>query len=157
MKIVLIILLVLVIMLIAFGLSEQYADKFDLYNNLKMFLNQFKLNLNFKQDKILDFLNKVKSKKQFKIFITAFENYVKTGVVDLHELKVVDSEEINELTDIIQNVGKLDLSSENKQLEMFIERVDIRLNKAKEDKQKLCPMIIKLSLLFAIGLAILLI
>ena len=44
MKWLLIIVLVFVIMIIAYSLSEQYKDKYDFYLNLKNFLNQFKIN-----------------------------------------------------------------------------------------------------------------
>ena len=73
MKWILIIILIFIIMLIAHAVSEQYKEKFNFYENLKTFLNQFKINIAFKQEKIIDFLEKTKSKKQF--------NLLKSGVV----------------------------------------------------------------------------
>ena len=61
------------------------------------------------------------------------------------------------LNDIVKNIGKYDAKNEVQQLDTFLLTVDTRLSKALEDKNKLCPMIIKLALLFAIGLSILLI
>ncbi len=157
MKWILIVVLICVIMLIAHSLSEQYKEKYDFYNNLKMFLNQFKLNLSFRQEKIIDFLEKVKAKKQFNLFINSYKNYLKTNNLDFSEIKILDHEEKNQMETIVTNIGKLDAKNEINQIETFIVEIDEKLSKAQNDKNKLCPMILKLSLLFAIGLAVILI
>jgi len=144
-------------MLIAHSISEQYKDKYDFYNNLKLFLNQFKINISFRQEKINDFLNKTKAKKQFNLFINFYKNYLKTNELDLSQIKILNDEEKNDLENIIKNIGKYDTENEIKQLDNFLLTVDMKLDSAMQDKNKLCPMILKLSLLFAIGLAILLI
>ncbi len=143
-------------MLIAYGLSEQYKERFDFYQNLKLFLNQFKLNLSFKQEKIGEFLEHNQSKKQFKIFIEEYQNYLKSGEINLSKIKALDSEDIPVLQDIVKNIGSFDAKNEVEQLNTFLLTVDTRLSEAEKNKTKLCPMIIKLSLLFAVGLAILL-
>ena len=157
MKWILIGVLIAIVMLIAYAVSEQYKEKFDFYNNLKTFLNQFKLNLAFKQEKIIDFLNKIKSKKQFNIFIKEYKNYLKNNNINFSEIKILDAEEKSQLENIIKNIGKMDAQNEIHQLETFIIEIDEKLKKAEQDKTKFCPMIIKLSLLFAIGLAVILI
>lgn len=157
MKILLIIILIFVIMLIAYSYSEQYKDKFDFYNNLKNFLMQFKINISFKQAKINEFLDKLKPKKHFKIFIELYKKYLLTGELRLQEITLLEADEIKELEEIIKGLGSYDLSTEMAQLENFILIIDKKLEQAEKDKNKLCPMILKLSLLFAVGLAILLI
>lgn len=157
MKWILIISLISVIMLIAYSVSEQYRDKADFYNNLKLFLSQLRLNVSFKQDKILDFLDKTKCKKYFSLFIEDYKVYLKTNKISFDNIKILDDDERSELVEIIKSLGKHDVKNELGQIGAFINNIDIKLNKAEEDKKKLCPMIIKLSLLFAIGLAILLI
>jgi len=157
MKWLLICILIGVIMIIAHSVSKKYKEKFDFYQNLKKFLNQFKLNLNFKQEKIINFLEKINSKKQFNIFIKEYKNYLKTNEFNLNEIKILTLEEKNQLENIIKNIGKLDIQNEINQLENFILEIDEKLNQAQNDKNKLCPMILKLSLLFAVGLAIILI
>ena len=72
-------------------------------------------------------------------------------------MKVLEDEDKVILNDIVKNIGKYDAKNEVQQLDTFLLTVDTRLSKALEDKNKLCPMIIKLALLFAIGLSILLI
>ena len=144
-------------MLISYSVSEQYKDKYDFYNNLRLFLQQFKINLSFRQEKVNEFLNNLKPKKQFKDFVDCYKSYLQTGELDLGNLKLFDSEEIKELESIIKNVGSYDVSNEINQLNSFLATIEIKLKKAQEDKNKLCPMILKLSLLFSIGLAILLI
>lgn len=157
MKWFLICILIVVVMLIAYSVSEQYKEKFDFYYNLKNFLNQFKLNLNFKQEKIITFIEKIKSKKQFSIFLKEYKNFLKTNEFNLNEIKILTQEEKIQLEEIIKNIGQLDIENEKNQLENFIYEIDKKLVQAKESKDKLCPMIIKLSLLFSIGLAIILI
>ncbi len=149
--------LICVIMLIAFALTEQYKDKFDFYNNLKIFLNQFKINLSFKQEKVNEFLSKTECKKQFKIFIDEYKNYLKTDNLSFEKIKILEQNERLQLENIVKCIGKYNAQSEIEQLDSFILDIDEKLKKANEDKTKLCPLIIKLSLLFAIGLAILLI
>lgn len=157
MKWVLIAILICIIMLIAHAVSEQYKEKFDFYDNLKLFLNQFKINLSFKQEKIIDFLEKIKSKKQFNIFVNSYKQFLATNKLDLDNIKILEPDEKKQLEMIVKNIGFMDAKSEIEQLETFILLVDEKRKKAELDKNKLCPMIIKLSLLFAIGVAILLI
>ena len=156
-KWILIIVLIAVIMLIAYSVSEQIRDKYDFFNNLKQFLNQFKINVAFRQEKINEFLQKSNSKKQFKVFVDEYSNFLKTGELCLEKIKVLEEDDKQILQDIVKNIGKYDAKNEISQMESFLLTVDEKLAKANEDKNKLCPMIIKLSLLFAIGLAILLI
>ena len=157
MKWFLIVVLIFVVMLIAHSISEQYKEKYDFYVNLRNFLNEFKLNLSFKQEKILDFLNKIKPKKQFSNFVSSYKEYLKTDKLNLSEIKILDEEEKGQLETIITNIGRMNATNEINQIETFIALIDDKLKKAEADKNKLCPMILKLSLLFAIALSILLI
>ncbi len=144
-------------MLIARAFSEQYKDRYDFFYNLKSFLNHLRLNISFKQDKISNFLMKTEAKKQFKSFINSYQNYLKTNILSFDEIVVLEDSDKVILADIIKNVGKFDVKNEINQLDNFALIVDEKLEKAKADKEKLCPMILKLSLLFAIGLSIVLI
>lgn len=144
-------------MLIAYSVSEQIKEKFDFYTNLKAFLQKFKINISFKREKILDFLNGVKAKKQFMMFIGAYKQYLNNNSFKLDEIKILDAEEKQQLEMIVKGIGNLDVTNEKEQLESFMLDIDIKLKKAEQDKNQLCPMILKLSLLFAVGLAILLI
>ena len=157
MKIALIVLLVFMIMLIARKVSEQYKDKYDFYCNLHNFLCQFKINLSFKQEKIIEFLNNLTPRKQFKLFIDDYKEYLKTENLNFENLTFLDSEELLILEDIIKNIGKHDVKTEMGQLDSFIENINNKKMQSEQDKNKICPMIIKLSFLFAIGLVILLI
>ncbi len=157
MKWFLIFVLISTIMLIAYALSNQYRDRLDFYTNLTEFLRRFKLNISFKQDKVEQFLNDTKPRKHFKQFILSYKNYLTTGKLDLNAISVLSDEEKNELNEVIKNMGRYDANNEIKQTEQFIAEMDIKRKKAEEDKNKLCPLIIKLSLLFAIGLSIILV
>lgn len=157
MKLILIIVLICVIMLIAYAVSEQYKEKFDFYSNLKAFLQQFKINISFRQEKIADFIKSIKAKKQFNIFLSAYMKYLKTGSLDIQNITILSDDERTQLTTIVNSLGGLDAKNELCQLDAFLIEIDEKLKKAESDKTKFCPMILKLSLLFAIGLSILLI
>jgi len=157
MKWFLVIVLICVIMLIAHAVSQQYKDKFDFYYNLNNFLNQFKMNVSFKKEEIEDFLNNLNYKKQFKILINRYKDYLTTNNLNFDDLDLLESEEKVTLSEILKSLGKYDAENEINQVNNFILLINEKLNKAKEEKQKLCPMILKLSLLFAIGVAIILI
>ena len=155
MKLFLIVSLVCVIMVIAKSLSAQYRDKYDFYYNLNHFLTNFKLNLGFRQCKISEFLKTIKSRKDFKVFIESYQTYLETSKLDLSEIKNMEDEEKKELEEIITSIGKLNLEGEINQINTFITSVETRLKQAEDNKNKICPMTLKLSFLFAIGLAIL--
>lgn len=157
MKIALIVLLVFMIMLIARALSEQYKEKHDFYENLYNFLCQFKINLSFKQEKILEFLDNLTPKKQFKLFIDDYKGYLQNSDLNLDNLIFLEREEKDILKDLIYDIGKHDIKTEIEQLNGFILTIETKKNQTEQDKNKICPLILKLSLLFAIGLAILLI
>ncbi len=157
MKWFLIFVLISTIMLIAYSVSNQYRDRLDFYVNLTKFLKKFQLNISFKQDKVMQFLDETKPKKQFKLFVLSYQNYLKTGKLDLSQISVLSDEEKGELNNIIKNIGRFDANNEIKQLDQFIMEIESKRAAAEQDKNKLCPLIIKLSLLFAIGLSILLV
>ena len=144
-------------MLIARAVSEQYKDKYVFYCNLKDFLNRFKLNLSFKQETINDFLDKTKPQKHFKLFIAEYKRYLKESKMDFSLIKILSEEEKLQLENLVKSIGNMDVKNEICQIDSFLLEVDIQLKQAELNKQKLCPMILKLSLLFGIGLAILLI
>lgn len=157
MKIVLIMILIFTIMLIAKAISEQYKDKFDFYDNLFNFLCQFKINLSFKQEKLTEFLSNVTAKKQFKLFIEDYKNYLNGNELNFENLTFLETEERQNLRTIILDIGKNDAKTEIEQLNGFIALIETKKNQTEQDKNKICPLIIKLSLLFSIGLSILLI
>ena len=157
MKIFLIIVLIFLIMLIATAVSQQYRDKYDFYLNLKNLLLKFKMNVTFKKEKILNFLNQQNGKKEFKLFIEDYKEYLTTNKINLENIKLLDADEKTTLMSILKQLGNYDTENEIQQLQNFINVIEEKLLKAKEETQKLCPMIIKLSLLFAIGLAIILV
>jgi len=157
MKWFLIIVLIVVIMIIAKAVSDQYREKYDFYYNLKIFFEKFKINLSFKQEKLNDFLNEMKFKKNFNIFIQSYKEFLHTNQLNLSNIKILDEEEKNQLDFYLKNIGKHDTNGELLQLDSFLSEINQKVKKCEQDKNKLCPMILKLSLLFAIGVGIILI
>ena len=144
-------------MIISTSISVQYKERYNFFNQLKLFFQQFKLNVSFKQEKIETFLKSFKAEKQFALFINSYQNFLKGEELNLSSIKILEESEKQELIEAIKNIGNYNTKSEIEQLDLYIELANVRLNKAKEAKQRICPLIIKLSLLFALALAILLI
>ena len=144
-------------MVIATSVSRQYKEKFEFYDSLKIFLEKYKINVSFQQTKLNDMLILEKSNRYFDLFILEFKEFLRNGELHLEHIKILDNEEIDELDRIVKHLGIYDIKNELAQIDNFILTIDTKLKKAEQDKKKLCPMIIKLSLLFAIGVAILLI
>lgn len=157
MRIILIIVFILIIMIIALSVSKQYIEKTKFYNRLKIFLEELKVNMSFKQAKLKECLSLHEESKTFRQFIMAYKEYLDTGMLNFDNIKILNNEEIEELINIISSIGRFDVKNEILQLDSFIAKVNTRLNNANEEQKKICPMIIKLSLLFAIGIVILLI
>ncbi|MBR2969639.1 MAG: hypothetical protein IKC49_01120 [Clostridia bacterium] len=157
MKWILIISLIIIIMLIAISISRQYNEKFIFYTNLKIFLEQFRINISFRQKKINEFLSDVKSNKVFVQFIECYQEYLDSGEINVHRIKILDKDELVDIEMIIKGIGRYDVKNEIMQIDTFLHIVADRLERATKEKEKLGPLIIKLSLLFSLALAILLI
>ena len=115
-----------------------------------------KINLSFKQDKINEFLSNVNAKKHYKLFIEDYKEYLQTEKLSFQNLTFLEEEEKLILEDLIKSIGNHDVKTEMGQLDSFIETINIKKQQTEADKNKICPLIIKLSLLFAVGLAIIL-
>ena len=76
-------------MLIAKSLSDQYIEKYNFYFNLKNFFNQFKVNLSFKKNKVFEFLNSIKAKREFAKFKKEYIQFLSTGELNLDNIKVL--------------------------------------------------------------------
>ena len=158
MKYILLIVLVAVIMLISQGVCNQYRERYALFEALNEFLRQMRLNLSFQKQKIKEILNRAQIRKTSKVIYTSYLNYLETGTsIDLSFVKVFDQTEQEQITRMLLSLGKNDTFGELQQLNVHEEYLKDKLQTAKEERDKRCPLITKLSLLFAIGLAILLI
>ena len=75
--------------------------------------------------------------------------------LDLDFVKVLDDTEREQLTNMLRSLGKNDTSGELKQLDAYDIYLKDKMDRTKAERDKYCPLITKLSFLFAIGLAIL--
>lgn len=156
MKYLLMIALIGVIMLVAQGLTRQYKDRYALYGSFGEFFRQMRLNLNFQKQKIKEILNQATIKKTNKDIYVAYLNYLDQGTpLDISFVKILDETEQQQLTSMLLSLGKNDTSGELKQLDAYDIYLKDKIDATRRDKDKYCPLITKLSFLFAIGLAIL--
>lgn len=158
MKYILIVCLMAVIMLISQGICRQYRERFALYNGLNDFFRQMRLNLSFQKQKIKQILTQTTLKRNNKEIYSAYYKYLdKAEPLNLNFVRILDETEQEQLTSMLLSLGKNDASGELKQLEAYDMYLQDKIQSAKQEKDKYCPLITKLSLLGAIGLAILLI
>ncbi len=156
MKIILLIALVAVIMTVAQGLSKQYRDRYNIYEAINEFFRQMRLNLGFQKQKIKEILNMASIKKTHKDIYLAYLNYLEEGKeLNLNFLRVLDDREREYIANMLLSLGKNDTSGEIRQLEAYQIYLQDKISSTKAERDKYCPLITKLSFLFAIGLAIL--
>ena len=143
-------------MIVAQGVCIQYRDKHALLEALGDFFRQMQLNLNFQKQKIKEILNQATIRKVNKDIYIAYYNYLDKGEkLDISFANILDDTEQEQITNMLLSLGKNDTTGELKQLESYEMYLRDRIENARRDKDKYCPLITKLSFLFAVGLAIL--
>ena len=156
MKYILMLALIGVIMLIAQGVCKQYRDRCALFEAFGEFFRQMRLNLSFQKQKINEILNQTSLKKVNTEIYTAYLKYLEQGqVIDISFVRILDDYEQEQITKMLCSLGKNDTSGELKQLDAFDIYLKDKIERSRLEMEKHCPLITKLSLLFAIGLAIL--
>jgi AAA+ ATPase superfamily predicted ATPase len=156
MKYILMLALIGVIMAVARGLCKQYRDRYSIFEALNDFFRQMRLNLGFQKQKIKQILNQATIKKTNKDIYIAYLNYLDKGqALDLSFVRVLDELEQQQITNMLLSLGKNDTAGELKQLDAYDIYLQDKISVTKSDRDKYCPLITKLSFLFAIGLAIL--
>ena len=156
MKYLLMFALIGVIMLVAQGVCRQYRERYAIYESLNDFFRQMRLNLSFQKQRINQILNQTTLKRVNKDVFIAYLNYLDKGdKLELDFVKVLDATERVQIVDMLRSLGKNDTYGELKQLDAYDIYLKDKMDKTKAEMDKYCPLITKLSLLFAIGLAIL--
>jgi Icc-related predicted phosphoesterase len=145
-----------VIMLIAQGVCRQYRERCALFEALGEFFRQMRLNLSFQKQKIKEILNQATLKKTNKDIYISYLNYLEHGdIIDISFVRILEDDEQEQITKMLCSLGKNDTSGELKQLDAYDIYLKDKIERSRLEKEKNCPLITKLSLLFAIGLAIL--
>lgn len=156
MKYILMLALIGVIMLVAQGISKQYKDRYLMFEALGDFFRQMRLNLTFQKQKIKEILNQATLRKTNKDIYIAYLNYLEKGTpLDLAFVSVLDDMEEEQITKMLLSLGKNDTAGEIKQLDAYDIYLRDKIETTRREKEKYCPLITKLSFLFAVGLAIL--
>jgi len=156
MKYVLMFALIGVIMVVAQGVCKQYKERCILFEALGEFFRQMQLNLNFQKQKIKEILNQATLKRSNKeIYITYLDYLEKGTTINLNHITLLDNAEQEQVTRMLHSLGKNDTAGELKQLESYEIYLKDKIENARREKEKYCPIITKLSFLFALGLVIL--
>ncbi|MBQ7797716.1 MAG: hypothetical protein IJ371_01180 [Clostridia bacterium] len=156
MKYILMLCLIGVIMIVAQGVCRQYRERYALFEALGEFFRQMRLNLSFQKQKIKEILNQATIKKTNKDIYMAYLGYLEKGTpLDLSFVRILDDIEGEQITNMLRSLGKNDTGGELKQLDAYDIYLKDKIDATRREKDKYCPLITKLSFLFAIGLAIL--
>lgn len=156
MKYLLMIAFVVIVMLIAQGVCRQYRERCYVFEGIDDFFTQMRLNLSFQKQKIREILEKASIKRNCKEIYTIYLQYLDSGqAIDLSPIKILEQDEQEQITNMLKSLGKSNVESEIKQLEVYKEYLKTQIEQCRAERNKYCPIITKLSLLFAIGLVIL--
>ena len=154
-KISLLLILVVMIMLIALGVVKQYKDRHNIFLELSMLLNEYELNIGFKKEKLKKIVSNFKATGDTKQILHIYlDNFNNTNNINLDSVKILQSDERSYLISMFKKLGTSDYENEKLQLLNFKAYIKDKLMESKEKKNKLCPLIIKLTFLFALGVAI---
>lgn len=156
MKYLLMLALIGVIMTISQGVCRQYRERYALFAGLGDFFRQMRLNLSFQKQKIKQIINQSTLKRNSQEIYTTYLRYLEKGdKIDIGFVRVLDDKEQEQITNMLYSLGKNDVSGEIKQLEAYDIYLKDKIERTRIERDKYCPLITKLSFLFAIGLAIL--
>jgi len=154
-KLALLIVLIIMIMMIALGVVKQYRQRHSLFLELSIFLNEYELNIGFKKEKIKDIILNFNATGEFKLILNNYlENFNDTNNLNFDNIKILQADEKSYLISMFKKLGTSDYENEKLQLVTFKSYIEEKVLSCKEKQNKLCPIIIKLSFLFALGVAI---
>lgn len=156
MKYLLMVAFVVVVMIVAQGVCRQYKERCVLFESVNDFFRQMQLNLSFQKQKIKEILEKTSIKKNNREIYTIYLEYLTSGkTLDLSGIKILNEAEQEQISGMLLSLGKNNTESEIKQLEVYEKYLQDKIQSSKQEKEKYCPLIIKLSFLFSVGLVIL--
>ena len=148
--------LIIVIMLVAQGLCKQYRERNAIFEALNDFFRQMRLNLGFQKQKIKEILQQTTLRKSNKDIYMAYLDYLDKGTpVDLTFVKILDDNEQEHISNMLKSLGKNDTMGELQQLDAYDIYLKDKIETTRRERDKYCPLITKLSFLFAVGLTIL--
>ena len=139
-------------MIIASRVSQQYKDRYEAFCDIASFINSYKLNIGFKKEKIKTLTKEYKDKTTI---LGCYKEYLDNGTFDLCKVKLLNNEEKSHLKDIFLKFGNGDYETEKKLSEIAESYTKEKIEETKQIKDKWCPMIMKLTFLFSLGVAIL--
>ena len=149
--------LMLLIMLIANGVSRQFKDKCSLYGNIIDFLNSYELNIGFKKDKMVQLIEKHKTIDCSKMMFVDYLDYLKHDKeFDKSNFKMLE-EDADYVIEMFKDLGHGDYEQELKKTENYKQYLKKKFLLAEEKQKKLCPLITKLSFLFGLVVVLLII
>ena len=155
MKIFLLFILVVMIMLIAKGVANQYKERNKFFVSVMSFLNMYELNIGFKKEKIKDLIEKLNVNGSAKILFSRYNDFLSTNAnLNLEEIKILTDEEKDFISNTFKSIGTSDYSNEMTQLKVFKGYIQEKIDLTSKDSSKNYPLIIKLSFLFSLGLAL---
>ena len=83
-------------------------------------------------------------------------DYLEKGIpIDISCIRILDDNEQEQISSMLCSLGKNDVSGEIKQLDTYDVYLKDKIERTRIETEKYCPLITKLSFLFAVGLAIL--
>ena len=155
MKIFLLILLIALIMIIAKNVAKQYRDRHMFFVSILEFLNEYELNIGFKKEKIVYLVETHIYKGQSKKLFDEYNLYLTQNKdLEFSSLNLINGLERDFLIKMFKSLGTSDYSTEMAQLKFYKSWLEEKTSTTKKDSAKYYPLTVKLSFLFALGVAL---
>lgn len=156
-KVVLLCMLVVLIMMIATGVSKQYKEKCNIYKDVLLFLTNYELNIGFKKDKMVQMVESFKPMNSTKKIFDSYLKYLNNDTpIDINVFRLVEEDSVY-LKEMFESLGHGDYEQEMKKVNSYKTYLEERLKISEENKNKFCPLILKLSFMFSLVVVILMI
>lgn len=144
--------------------SQKYIYRCKIYQQFIDFLNYYKLEICYNQNKLLDVVKNFLSHNSTDyIQLSQFNNYLKKEYLNCEyfvfkdEIKFLSNIEKFQIEKIYNNLGKLDLLQEKENVELNLLNFNNILSKEKSNKIKYCSLCIKVGAILGCFIIILLI
>lgn len=163
MKLLLIILIFLVCVSIGYFLSRKYSSRKKFFAELVMLLEKLDTDINFSKQKLAEIFKGFNAnskelatlKQNFLNYLSSNEQLAKDKLFE--GITLLKDEERETIFRFFEELGKLDVYNQTKQLSASKERFQSFCNTACEEAKKFCPLYIKLGIVVGLLVAVLLI
>ena len=140
--------------LVGITFANTFKVKYEIYNELYLFLNYYNIEIGFSKNKLSDIINSFLNKQTIDYLnLNEVIEYVKKGIIVekkfkyKNPLKYLNESQLNEIENIFNDIGKYDLINEKANIEGMLKFVSNLKETALYNKNKYYSFFIKLGII----------